>query len=181
MNEVIFLRFFRQIKREAACADWRLVLLFSVGTLLVGMLSAVICGAHAHRICLPRFAPSRFILWLIWTIIYLLIGAAAGIAFSAGRCGRANICGLCRIQGVRGKGLLWWAIGLLLNFLWCPLFFGAGAMLLSLLLIPLIILCAYMTVCVFVRVGLLPTLIMLLYILWLFICFFLQIAVILCN
>lgn len=168
------MRLFRSFKREVRCADERCVLFFALGSLLLGMLSALIGRGHSlyYHICLPRFAPSPFCLWIIWTILYLAIGAAAGIVFSTGRC--------CRVNVVH-NGILCWGVGLALNLLWFPLFFGAGHFLLSLLLIPFMILIALLTISSFARTSLLSALIMTLYTLWLFFCFFLQVAVILCN
>lgn len=174
MNEVIFLRLFRAFKREVNCADLSVILLFSAGSLLLGILSALIGGGHSlyYHLCMPRFAPPPFILWLIWTVVYLAIGSAAGIAISIDRCRRLSL---------RHTGIVWWSIGLALNLLWFPLFFGAGSFLLSLLLIPLMIIVALLTVRAFLRRSLLAALVMVLYALWLFFCFFLEVVVILCN
>lgn len=168
------MRLFRRFKREVCCADLRFVLLFSLGSLLLGFLSALIGGGHSlyYHICLPKFAPSPFCLCLIWTVFYLAIGAAAGIILSTGCCCRINL---------RHSGILWWVFGLLLSLIWFPLFFGTGRFLLSLLVIPVMIFVAIFTVFDFARRSLLSASIMVLYVVWLFFCFFLQVAVILCN
>lgn len=168
------MRLVRSFERELRCADGRFILIFALGSLLFGMLSALLGRGHAlyYHICLPRFAPSSLGLWIIWTFFYLAIGAAAGIVLSAGRCCRRN---------VRRSGIVWWSIVMALGFLWFPCFFGAGRFLLSLLLIPLMILASFQTIRGFIRISLLSALVMVLYAVWLFFCFFLQVAVILCN
>lgn len=168
------MRFFRALKREVHCIHLSIVLIFATGSLLLGILSALIGGGHSlyYHICLPRIAPSAFCMWLIWTMMYLLLGASAGIVVSGTRCCRSRL---------KHSGIIWWIIGLLLNLLWFPLFFGAGRFLLSLLLVPILVFIALLTVLSFLRSGLLPALLMLIYALWLIVCFFLQIAVILCN
>lgn len=174
MNEVIFLRLIRQFRREIHCADLRFVLLFALGSLLLGLFSFILGGGHSlyHHICLPHFAPSAFAMWLIWTFVYLMIGAAAGIVFSTMHC--------CRIRPLK-RGILWWSIGLALNLIWFPLFFGVCAWFFALLLIPLMIFFTFLTIRSFVRTSLLSAFLMLLYAIWLFVCFFLQFVVILCN
>lgn len=168
------MRLFRQFKRELSCADLRAVLIFALGSLVAGMLSALIGGSYAmyYHICLPRWAPSPFGFWLIWTVFYLLIGIAAGLIFSDRRCSGRRLA---------QSGILCWAVGFALSLLWSPLFFGRGAWLASLLVIPLMILCALRTVKRFARASLLAAFLMLLYVIWLFLLFFLQVAVILCN
>lgn len=174
MNEVIFLRLIRQFRREIHCADWRFVLLLSLGSLLLGIVSALLGGGHSlyYHIRLPHFAPSAFAMWLVWTVVYLLIGAAAGLVVSAVQS--------CQIRFLK-RGLIWWSIGLVLNLIWFPLFFGACAWLLALILIPAMIFFAFLTIRSFIRTSLLSAIIMVLYSGWLFICLFLQITVILCN
>lgn len=172
--EVICLRLLRQFKREVHCADERFVLLFALTSLLIGGLSALIGGGHSlyYHICLPRFAPAPIAFLVIWTVIYLAIGVAAGIVCSSVH---------CSLRALGRAGLIWWLVGLILNFLWFPLFFGSCAWLISLLLIPLMILTALLTAIAFARRSLLSALIMFLYVIWLFFCFLLQLIVILCN
>ena len=86
-----------------------LFLLLTVGGgLLIGLLTAP--GEWYAGLTKPAFNPPNWIFGPVWTVLYVLIGIAGW------RVWRAEDVTLQR---------LWWA-QMALNFLWSPVFFGAG-------------------------------------------------------
>lgn len=65
---------------------------------------------------LPWFTPPSSVFGPVWTALYLLIGVAAWQVWRFGS------------EPGRSSALTWWAIQLILNAAWAPLFFGARAL-----------------------------------------------------
>lgn len=61
----------------------------------------------------PVFNPPTWVFGPVWTVLYLMIGVAAWLVW--------------RRTQARGRvdALTWWAVQLVLNAAWTPLFFGA--------------------------------------------------------
>jgi translocator protein len=60
----------------------------------------------------PPWAPPSWLFGPVWTVLYLLIAVSGW---------------LCRRAGGTRREFAWYALGLLLNAAWTPLFFGLGA------------------------------------------------------
>lgn len=128
--------------------------------LAIGVLVAILGGDRSifSVVKKPAFTPPSFVFPIVWTIIYLLIGGAAGAVL--GEDCRAAEC-------EKYRSLFLFVLGLLLNYLWYPLFFGAGAFLLAFIDILLMILLAFLTARVFTRIVFASGVCMWIYLVWL--------------
>ncbi len=163
------------MKRELRCSDLKYALIFSVVNISLGIISAFLGGSpFIYRVLLlPRFAPPAFVFVLIWSIIYIALGFAAGLVYPGCRCSKS---------GKHRIGLLFSYFALIfLLFLWYPLFFGAGLFFLALIDAALIILCTFFTVKCFYKINFISALIMSAVLLWTIFCFVLNFCVIILN
>ncbi|GLY41903.1 tryptophan-rich sensory protein [Amycolatopsis sp. NBRC 101858] len=71
----------------------------------------------------PPWAPPSWLFGPVWTVLYVLIAVSGWLYWRAG--------------GTR-TGFAWYAVGLVLNAAWTPLFFAAGAYTLALVEIVLL-------------------------------------------
>lgn len=167
-------RLLGQIRAELACMDLRCVIAGAAIILFVGFLSALAGGpTTAYReLCLPKFAPPAFLFPIVWTILYILIGGAAG----AVACNHERA-----LESEKYKGLLFFIIMMIFNFIWSPLFFGAGAYFAAFLAIIMMIVLTFFIICFFGRIYRLAGAVMILYLLWLVFAAYLNLAVILLN
>lgn len=88
--------------------------LFALGTLALGTLSGLssIRTSDDYRdLDAPAWAPPSWVFGPVWTVLYLMVGTAACMAWRAGA----------------SKGALGlWGAQLAVNLAWTPLFFGLG-------------------------------------------------------
>lgn len=78
---------------------------------VVGGLAAGSAGDTYRDLELPFFAPPSWLFGPVWTVLYVMIGVAGWL--------------LWRARGWDGA-LTLWAVQLVLNLAWTPLFFGAS-------------------------------------------------------
>ncbi|GAB1820875.1 TspO/MBR family protein [Herbidospora sp. RD11066] len=93
---------------------WPGLLVFALAVALVavvGGLAAANAGAVYSRLELPSWAPPQWLFGPAWTVLYLLIAISGWLVWEA--------------RGLDAS-LVPYAIQLVLNALWTPLFFGAG-------------------------------------------------------
>lgn len=79
---------------------------------LAGGLAAADARSVYSGLDLPSFAPPAWLFGPVWTVLYLGIAVSGWLYWKAG--------------GER-RGLVWYAVQLVLNAAWTPLFFAAGA------------------------------------------------------
>ncbi|RSN65203.1 tryptophan-rich sensory protein [Amycolatopsis sp. WAC 04182] len=79
---------------------------------LVGGLAAAGARSVYSGLDRPSFAPPAWLFGPVWTVLYLAIAVSGWLYWKSG--------------GER-RGLIWYAVQLLLNAAWTPLFFAAGA------------------------------------------------------
>ena len=88
-----------RIRAELCRIDIRCVIAGAVIVMLSGFLSALAGGsADAYgELELPAGAPPGFVFVIVWTVLYILIGGAAGRwrAVPTGRASRISIRGCC--------------------------------------------------------------------------------------
>ena len=120
----------------------------------------------------PSFAPPSFVFPLVWTVMYLAIGIALGIALSSKHS--------CRREE-KYKGFLLFVFMMIFNFLWCPLFFAAHATFISLFAIGMMIALSHGAKKYFARQSTLSSHIMVVYVLWLVYCFVINLSIMLLN
>ena len=162
------------IRSELCSINGRCVIIGALTVLFCGILSAFAGGStESYReLELPAFAPPAFIFPIVWTVLYLLIGGAAGAV--ARSCERAS-------EAEKYKGLLFFVIMMIFNFIWSPLFFGAGAYFAAFVTILMMIILTFFIICYFGRIYKIAAAAMTLYLLWLFFAAYLNLAIIILN
>lgn len=94
---------------------WTNVLLWIVGTELVGALSALLAGgnfsAYYQSLNQPPFAPPGWLFPVMWAILYALMGISAFLIQESD-------------SFQKKPALVLYGAQLLANFLWSPVFFG---------------------------------------------------------
>lgn len=117
---------------------WTDILIFIVGTYLVGALSALVAGgdfkSFYNSLDKPPLAPPSWVFPVAWGILYTLMAISAYLVYAA--------------KSEKTPGALGiYAAQLLVNFMWAPVFFGlksltGAAVVISVLLIMVIVMIA---------------------------------------
>ena len=137
-------------------------LFFSLLSLAVGGLSALLSGGGMttlyDEIVRPLLSPPPIVFPIVWTLLYSLMGIGAARVY------------LARDRDPAGArtALLLFALNLLVNFLWSPLFFGLRAFFPALLLILVLDGVVIRMTSAFRRVDQTAALLQIPYLLWLF-------------
>ena len=151
---------------------WTNLLLWVVGTELVGALSALLAGgnfsAYYQSLNQPPFAPPGWLFPVMWAILYALMGISAFLIFES--------------QSLRRKSALFlYGAQLLANFLGSPVFFGlkspAGAA--AVVIVMLLLILAMMTA--FFRIHRTAACLNIPYLLWTVFATYLTIGVLILN
>jgi tryptophan-rich sensory protein len=139
---------------------WALVTVPAV--LLLGFLSGTSVAAGSDNawyqaLAKPALTPPDWAFPVAWTILYVLIGLALAIVLNA--------------RGARERvlGISLFAVQLLANLMWTPLFFGWHRVVLALAVIVIMVLTALATTLVFGRIRPAAAWLMVPYLAW--ICF----------
>lgn len=146
----------------------------AVTMLFGGLISSLSTGNRIFysMIKLPSFAPPGFLFPIVWTLLYILIGAAAGAVFGVrGRC----------YDVLKYKGISLFVIMAALNFLWYPLFFGSGLYLLAFIDIVFMIILTLSIIVLFSKILTVSALAMVPYLFWLIFASAINIAVVFMN
>ena len=139
---------------------WALVTVPAV--LLLGFLSGTSVAAGSDNawyqaLAKPALTPPDWAFPVAWTILYVLIGLALAIVLNA------------RGARERGLGISLFAVQLLANLMWTPLFFGWHRVVLAFAAIVIMVLTALATTLVFGRIRPAAAWLMVPYLAW--ICF----------
>jgi benzodiazapine receptor len=141
--------------------NWLVLLAFVALVFAAGGFGAVFSPAFSPSNALwyaalakPAWTPPNQVFAPAWTAQYLAMGIAVWIVWSE------------RYHRGRNRALLAFAVQLLLNALWAPLFFGARSTGLGLLLVVALLLALIWTVREFISVRLVPACLMLPCIAW---------------
>ncbi|MDE8653316.1 TspO/MBR family protein [Novosphingobium album (ex Liu et al. 2023)] len=136
---------------------WALFLVPSV--LLLGLLSGRIAGSDAggawfNALVKPAAFPPPVTFAIVWSVLYVLMGlACAMIAAARGAPGRVT-------------ALTVFAVQLVLNLAWSPVFFGAHRLSGALVVIGLLDIAVIATIVLFQRVRPVAALLLVPYLLW---------------
>ena len=174
MGRAVKCSFKNRIRSELCQIDFRIVIVFAVFSLLLGIISALIAGNFDfyEELCLPNSAPPAFLFPIIWSILYLLIGSAAGIvAASRDKCFKTQ----------KSRGLLYFAVMFALNLIWAPIFFGCGLFFVGFVIICAMIVLTFFVIVCFSNVSFVSAVIMTLYWLWLLFAAYLNLAILFLN
>ena len=163
-----------QISAELCSINLRCVLIGSLAILFCGILSAFAGGSTSgyRELELPALAPPAFIFPIVWTVIYILIGGAAGAVSCS--CGRAY-------EADKYRGLLLFVIMIVFNFIWSPLFFGAGAYFAAFVAILMMIALTVFIILHFWRIYRICGVAMALYLIWLLFAAYLNLSILILN
>lgn len=167
-------RLIGKIRAELCRIDFKCVIIGAVVILLCGFLSSLAGGStEAYReLERPRGAPPSFVFPIVWTIMYILIGGAAG----------AVACNKDRsLESEKYKGLLFFILMMIFNFVWSPLFFGAEAYFAAFCAIIMMIILTFFTICCFCRIYMICGIVMSVYMLWLLYAAYLNLGIIILN
>ncbi|GLU48017.1 TspO/MBR family protein [Nocardiopsis ansamitocini] len=125
-----------------------------LATALIGGLASANAGQVYNALTLPSWAPPQWLFGPAWTVLYILIAIAGWLVW--------------RASGWRGAAtaLTVYAVQLVLNALWTPLFFGAGLYGLALAEIGLLWLTVVATIVLFRRHSTVATALLVPYIAW---------------
>ena len=149
-------------------------LVFVSISLLVGILSALLTKGNMDiydTVVTPKPQPPSALFPIVWTALYILMGIGAGELYK--RRGMQ--------QEATREGLFFFALQLIVNFLWSILFFNAMQYLLCVLvLIILLVLVILMTV-KFYKVRPFTAILQIPYIVWLAFALYLNVGIVLLN
>ncbi|ESU29675.1 benzodiazepine receptor TspO [Flavobacterium limnosediminis JC2902] len=104
----------------------------------------------------PGFNPPNWVFAPVWSTLFVMMGVAAGLVWNRIESDRINV----------RKGLQFFAIQLVLNFLWSYLFFGLHNPLLALVEIVVLLLMIFETYVVFKKVDKIAGMLLLPYLAW---------------
>ncbi|MEU8379489.1 TspO/MBR family protein [Streptosporangium sp. NPDC048865] len=133
---------------------WAGLPVFAVALVLVavvGSLAAVDAGGEYLSLERPPWAPPQWLFGPAWTVLYVMIALSGWLAWSAG--------GLTPALGV-------YAVQLVLNAAWTPLFFGAGRYGLAFAEIVVLWLTILLTIVLFRRISRPAAWLLVPYLLW---------------
>lgn len=164
----------RGLRCELSRINIRCVITGAIIILFCGFLSAFATGSMmSYRdLVKPALAPPAIVFPIVWTILYALIGGAAGAI--------ACVCDKA-LEADKYKGLLFFVIMMVFNFIWSPLFFGAGAYFAAFCAIIMMIILTFFIICFFSRIYKVCAAAMAVYLVWLFFAAYLNLAIIILN
>ncbi|WP_088712937.1 MULTISPECIES: TspO/MBR family protein [Pacificimonas] len=132
-----------------------------IGALIVLVLGSAIGlavqtgeGGWYEALTKPALTPPDYLFGIVWPVLYLLIGAAAGRIWAR------------RGHPLAGRALFWFALQLGLNLAWTPVFFGLQQVELGLGVILALNVAAIWTTVRFGRIDRTAALLMLPYLVW---------------
>ena len=142
---------------RAAFIRWALFLV--PGILLLGTFSGLLSNSGESNVWFaglnkPSLYPPPATFGIVWTILYVLMGLALTLVVTA------------RGAPGRGAAIAAFAVQLLLNLAWSPLFFGAHQMTAALALLVVLNLALVVTIVLFKRVRALAAWLLLPYLAW---------------
>lgn len=137
----------------------------------LGFLSSQVSGDIKSKyaaLSLPPLSPPGWLFGVMWPLLYLLIAIATYRVFMSS-------------DLLRGKALTTLAVGILLNLLWSPVFFGLGLYWAAVILIAAMDVLTVLTIRQFRRIDKAAAWLLVPYLLWLIFATYLTIGVALKN
>lgn len=149
------------------------LLIFIVGTELVGVLSGIIAGnsfSFYKEIVRPPFSPPGWIFPIVWIILYALMGISAYFIYTS----KATV-------RQKNFALAVYGIQLVVNFLWSIVFFRLKMLGFSVAIILLLLLLIVVMICVFYRIRPVAAYLNIPYLLWTAFASYLNIGLLILN
>jgi tryptophan-rich sensory protein len=142
---------------RASLLRWVLVLV--PGLVLLGFVSSILSDSGPnnpwfHGLIKPAIYPQPQVFGIVWTVLYAMMGLALAVIMSA------------RGAWGRGRAVIAFAVQLLLNLAWSPLFFAAHQITGALVLIGVLDVAVVVTVWLFWRVRPLAAWLLVPYLAW---------------
>lgn len=133
------------------------ILIGSTACLLLGSLSGIATGEAVNgwyaQIVKPSWNPPNWLFGPVWTLLYLLMGAAFALVWNT--------------EGKNKKwALILFVVQLVLNLLWSFLFFGIARMDFALIDILLLLVLITLTISIFSRINRTAAVLLIPYLLW---------------
>lgn len=138
--------------------------------LAVGGVSALISGGMEGYDALekPPLSPPGWVFPVAWTVLYVLMGLAAGLILTSG-------------DRDSKPALITYGVQLAINFLWSPIFFGLGWIGFAAVWLALLVLAVYATLRRFYAICPLAGLMLLPYLLWCLFALYLNVGFVILN
>ncbi len=143
---------------RAAFARWAIVTVPLI--LLLGFASSRLAPSGDNNpwfmaLAKPAIMPPNWLFPVAWTALYIMLGLALAIVINA------------RGSRYRGVALVMFAVQMIFNLIWAPLFFGAHQVLPALVVIVVMFVAAAITTRLFARIRQSAALLMIPYLAWL--------------
>ena len=155
--------------------DRRRVLLIVAGAVAVNLVGAVgvpftaTGSAWFAGLELPTYYPPSWAFGVVWPVLYALLGAAAALVFLGGRDGEKRGDGPTRLTRDARIALALFAVQLVVNVAWSPVFWGLERADLGLVVLGLLLPLVVATAVAFARVDSRAALMLVPYLAW--VCF----------
>lgn len=149
------------------------LLIFIVGTELVGVLSGIIAGnsfSFYKEIVRPPFSPPGWIFPIVWIILYALMGISAYFIYNS----KATV-------RQKNFALALYTIQLVVNFLWSIVFFRLKMLVFSVVIILLLLVLICVMLYSFYRIRSVAVYLNIPYLLWTAFASYLNIGVLILN
>ena len=141
--------------------------------LSVGGLSALLTKDNMNfysKIVTPTFVPPGWLFPVVWTILYLLMGVSLYLVWSS----EAGIY-------EKRRALVIFALQLLLNFIWSPIFFNMQWFLMAFIVLVLLWLFTFGMILSFYNISKIAGILQIPYLLWLTFAGYLNLAIYILN
>ena len=142
-----------------------------IGTLIVGGISGAISGESMMQyemILKPPLSPPGWLFPIVWTILYVLMGLAAGIVYSSN-------------SNEKDTALILYTVQLAVNFFWPIFYFVFNAPLLSFFWLVFLIVLVLLTINSFSEISSKAAWLMLPYFVWLLFAAYLNLGTYILN
>lgn len=162
---------FESIKREYERSDKRVAIIMPSLLIIIAIFVRWVSGsplATLHYIGARNIVPSTWLMVLLFSISYAVVGTSLGVALG----NKFYCCGEKKYQGA-----MWLVMCLALGYAWYPLFFCARVFLVTICISFLCLFCSICATICFANVSKLSFFLALLYDLWLLYLFFLNMQV----
>ena len=152
---------------------WKELIIAVAIPLLVGALSALLTSDSMQsfeQIAKPPLSPPGWLFPVVWTILYVLMGIASYLIYTAKYS-----------AGMAGNALLFYMLQLILNFFWSIIFFNWEAYLFAFIWLIVLLALIIVTTVKFYRISRPAAYLMIPYILWVAFAGYLNLGIYLLN